>query len=969
MANVDPQEVPYWRDNYGIHLVSYISAPEASPEVAHAELLTTLDCVAASLDGDISHQVLPVVYTTADRELSLLRHAKRVQTLAPPSPHDAIPLRAEPRGAGYQRHLRDFYRTSATEALRVFRAKVALTGPPGAGKSFAVRMAAAGLAEVLIENLLRSDHPDVGVVPTYVDMKLYEGDLWGMALSSFTIGVPVAELVAQGAVAFFIDGINEVPARFDEDGALVADLAKFLAHAGTCSVVLVTRFGDELAGLDLPEVVLDEIDWPYLEAHLPDFGLSEPPPEIVALLRRPLFYRLLHGSPLSADIRSPHAIYAAVVKRVAAECSADVEVEVDLMQLFGPLAFDCVGRGQQLILLGDVVRQIKAVYGDSIDALQLVDRLIGESFLAPNASQRVSLFHHSVTEYLASYRLAQLYAMEHGILGRCLASVQWNHAILLSLGFLPAESRRPFLTEVIRAAPALAVRALAFLDDRDRWAPAILDRLATLEVLGFEDEVDVGHEFERLQFEKAHEALLAKVADRNDMLGGVALAKIVEVLGKEAVRRCLDRILDPDTDFNFKTAAGRSIAELVTRADLEYLAERLGAVEVASEDVWAWRHGEESRGTGDLTSGAAAVLGDTTPDDLESWIGPIREAPVLVRAAVLSQLTDSLSGSHLRLALDLLETDTAQAVVATYFQLEYGKDTRLEDADIQQVGPKLLEALGGEVGDWAVGVLHAAGAQSSRWREWILSQAELLPVGVARAALHYAGGEAESYFAVLHDLARSDIDWTREPVGVLRMCEDVSWNGRAGLLVRLLRLRVPALATALIERLVTFSGDDDWETEVELDDLAWWVAWLVELDVSSDDDADMLVDRLGRFIAQSIGASRVDDLVTCFRQSSDEPRRVVAAQIMAHLPAGRLESLDASDVSWALADLRRDPPSSGGVRLLGHFASETFMETTVVPMLLETPAEPLRSNLLKVALEAGRRHGRRYVSPTGVVVG
>lgn len=961
VPDVDPLEVPYWRNNYGVHLLSYSTDPGS--RTPHASLLGLLEEAQGNPAAMVDHRTERGRTDTSDNALSILRHAKRVQGQVPTAP-ERIPLTAAPKEWSFPEAR--FFRQEVTQALSQYEGKVLLTGPPGAGKSFVMRQAASDLAATAIETLLRGDEEASPRIPTFVDLRDYAGDLWAMVEDSFTVGVPVEELVGRGVVVFFVDGVNEVPSRYLEDGSLHADLAGFLKRVGDCTVVFGARFAHLVADLELPEVVLDQIESSYLEARLPEFGIDarDVSPEILQLLARPLFYRLLHGTRLPADLRTPHDIYSDVMRRVATSSHGAASADVDFFAVFAPLAFDAIDAGGHLIPLASLRRQLRSA-SDNVDVTAVINELIAAEFVIPSSASEVALFHHSVTEYLASHHLARRYELDRAVLSHCLTSRSWDYAVLLTLAFLPASLRDPFLDEVMRTDPAVAVRALDFLEQPEEWATEVLTRLRSLTVVDHEALSELSTVLSRVTLHAGQVADLWELGRRDDMLGGVAVSRAVDLEGSGSVRRAIDRILDPDTDFNFCTRLGEGIASRVDLQDVAYAFDRLTAMHPEWSNVDDRDSSDDA--TTALLSGIAEALAGTDTKELLAAIGPPHRLPAVIRATLLEHLVHNIPEGGLEIAFDLLERDPRRAVIASQFVLIFGRSSEdIDRFDPGQYGPRIMSTFELGEGEWAIGALHGAAESADRWRAWVREQASVQETGIAKAALHYASGDHEAFFSALESVVDDPQCLGAEPIGLLGHCR-VSWGGHEKLLVRLLRLRNPELAVALLDNIVMFMPGREAPTKYDLGDWSWWVTWLEEVaGLEEPEEATLLFDRLGKFIAQSIDADCIQPFIEFVRTRRMEERRAVAHHVLPAIPGLRLEHLDPVDVEWALAELRERQPRFTYSTLLGSVATEDFVEGTVLPMLADATQEKVfRFNLLRVTREAERRHGRRYVSATG----
>jgi len=961
VADVDEDELTYWRNNYGIHLVPYATRPaDAEPEARHADLLALLDRLAAPLPA----RARPAAGSQGDElgTMALLRHARRMAQAGLPRDIEPLPLTGYPRrtplGAPKVsgETATPFIEGDAITGLRANRERLLLTGAPGAGKTFTVRAAVAALAEDVIDAALADDPAaDALRVPAYVDLRDYDGDLWTMVVESFPVGFPLDRLLAEGRIAFFVDGLNEVPARIVEDNSLHGDLIAFLERIGACSAVLVTRFGVEHAALGLPEIELEAIPQEHLRALLQARGLSrsEISEELFALLSRPVFYRFCVEHELW-DVRTPHAIYVAVLARLGARFQARFGQPLDLAPLFGRVAYRAVDAGDQLIGVDALAAELDAAGATGVDGHELVNWLLSEEMLVPRLGGHVSFFHHSVVEHLAAYELVRRYREDSQALQACLRGRRWDHVVLLAIGFLEPPERAAFFDGVMRVDAPLGLRALAYLDDGwQRWTSEALERLVDLsQTRSFE----LTSEVKALRIEEQHEPSLLALGASGGSGSGAAFAKTLELGGRARIRRALDALFEHADDSGWCMQVGFALRRTVELADLDYLLQRIAA---QATDEPAGQPAETPRGG--LVHGLAGVLGAFSLKQLRERIGPFANASPLVRAGLLDMLRGVGPSEWLSAAAELLETDPDRAAITLCFRvLHSATDPDLSALVPDVVGPALLRAQELRAGGWGLAALTMLTGLSDDWRRWVAARAAAEPPGVRAALLWHAARQPDRFFGMLRRLHEQGADWSSEPLDTMTMLGGVEWTGQERLLTALLRERDAALAASVLNTIRGGRMSEVVRPEVvELGDLRWWVDWLGE----QWDEAHRR-GPLGAFVAAA-AADRLPELLELFAEGGPEERTVLAHHVLARHDRLRLEQLTPEMVDWAVEDLHAEHDSVNmGRSLLASVATEDLVEQRLLPLLADAQ-EPLRSNLTDVLRRAGDRHRRRYLTDTG----
>jgi hypothetical protein len=116
----------------------------------------------------------------------------------------------------------DFFDGSRVENfLERGPSRTVLVGHPGAGKSYALRKGASRIADQLHQKCLSElFSPDEIVVPVFVDLKLYRGELRSLVEATLPAGLSLAEISSKFRMRVFLDAFNEIPGERLEQGSL-----------------------------------------------------------------------------------------------------------------------------------------------------------------------------------------------------------------------------------------------------------------------------------------------------------------------------------------------------------------------------------------------------------------------------------------------------------------------------------------------------------------------------------------------------------------------------------------------------------------------------------------------------------------------------------------------------------------------------------------------------------------------------
>lgn len=966
VPDVTATEVTYWRDSYGLHLVPYETDNDAEKaDDRHRALLALLDRVTPS-SRRTSRAKAPQIPSI--EPMAMLRHARLTRAIGAGDPEERFPVRASPtRLDGYEPWMRAFVNIDAAEALRRTNRTLIVTGQPGAGKSVAARQVASQLAEQLEDAVLAEVQDiDSWVVPIYVDLKGYEGDLAGLVSESVSAGLDHAQLAAELAIVYILDGANEVPYEEIENNRFPEDLDAFIDQIEEDSrALIVTRTAIGLEDLDLPAVEIDSIDEAWVRERLTEHGLTEHQQtiELVSLLSRPLFFRLFEAGAFRTEVGSPHQVYREFLARLETRLAEELGVTVELGVAFGQLAFQLVGAGEQLIDVTSMIDALDVASDGAVEPSAVLTWLVTEDVLLPVHGNRVLFFHHSITEYLAAMHLASIDDAEGNLVRECLKRRQWDHAVLLSLGFLDPADQERNVEMIVRADPVVALRALSFLDDPERWTGAVLEQIVEIEPTTWNDNFEISDALGNVVFRSADEPVLRRLVARNDLIGGAAFAAIVETVeSPEIVYEAIDLLTDPRTDWNFNNPVQAAVTRLISEDPnlIERLLSRLGAIDLDSLST----HERDK-----VTFFVGSALSGCSSDDLLAAVAPIAEAARLVQEAVLSCLRDirEVTVESVQAVVELLPICHNDAVFCLSGMLRYGDyvpDGIADRFPPAVVGPAIQG--GDDESRWDIGLLSELSRLSAAWAEWTLARAAEATSQVERAALLVAVGEDDEAAAALSAWVGGDATVTSVDIEAIDSLPYTFWRGRSELVSRMVKRRDGELAYAVVNS-ASLSNEtyDVGRARIAKKEFGWWLDWLAEL---LENEQELAGDQISLYLSWHFTRRDRARLFDAFRTGEDRVRRAQSDLLFPRLGFLRLDDLEGDVMDWLLEDAKMRRSQAFGMHdrtLLGGLATEEFMENVVLPALARPANEMHRENLVEIAIQAGDRHGRRYVSTTG----
>jgi len=417
MPDISEQERSYWRKNFGIHILSYASNKDGS---GHEQLLSILQYLNEKAKEAIvetnSKKNLSAGYTP-EKILAIARYSANIVHSANIQNESHVPLRISlERKDGFKggfSQLDAFDYSEVENFLEKYKQNAIIIGGPGSGKSYSLRRVLYKIAQN-VQNACLQNEFDIAKFdfPIYLDLKLYDGDIFEMINQILPPDFSLGDLSGFNTIKFFLDSYNELPNIYSDNGKFQDDLSKLLTTFNNSSTIIASRFAEGLNNLNYPVYQIESIDYGFIEKQLNILNFQLPDQfrrEIINLLQRPLFYRLYQEQKITLSSEmTPVDIYKSFVGRVSSELNYALNIDISLDGLFKPLAYEILNNGIETFSLND----LEAVFAEfflknnsvETSSNDVINWLISRDFIIPSPNLRLSFFHQSVTEYFAAQR-------------------------------------------------------------------------------------------------------------------------------------------------------------------------------------------------------------------------------------------------------------------------------------------------------------------------------------------------------------------------------------------------------------------------------------------------------------------------------------------------------------------------------------------------------------------------------------
>lgn len=960
MADVQDQEVDYWRRNYGIHLIGYQTAVRSDDSRDHSSLLLLLD---SFLERSQEDEVSKFDPESSDVLLALARHAAALSRH--PKQNPELPIRVNLEGGrkkitGFDPNR--FYYGSVEKLLDSGPERSLLIGLPGAGKTYALHRAAARLADQLNSICLSGSFvKDLIVIPIIIDLKLYRGDLYGLVNQSLPESLPLHDLVESYKVKIFIDSFNEMPREFLENGSYESDFIEFIGKINDASLVFGSRTTDGLSRLELPTYRLDYIEIEAVTAELARLGIGFEgrfSKEMFRLIQRPFYFKYVVSGviKLSRDAH-PKDFYKCLLDNVSLAFYKKFNFALDIQEVLSNAAYSALDKGAEAFQITTLINELDGFLGgsDKPTPLEVANWLVSESILIPYTKGRIGFIHQSVTEYLAANELAKRYISDSRELKDKLSLRRWDQGLFLTLSFLPSAQAKSFLGDVVRADLALAMNASKYMElGRDEVVLELLEAIYQARKDEGELSGRVEMAFDGLQVSEVHEEIVRAFIAFGDSLGGTAVGLLASIRGDAIMQEMVDLLFLNRSDFNFCLRAADNLSQFATE-------ETIQAVTDFGDKIQA-----------ELNSG--------NNDDTRQSDGFSMAASILLQHLDLSVIVNLLpvinddteaKGYRAKLLCESLQEHASVEALQKAGELllkgvDYAAETLAHIAYAEEEESKAgWEALTYAHAARLEDIIHATGAVDAL-RALCSAQPEIArkvkvdamsQTGLAAVVLLYCADPQDTtlLFSELERLIVLPSEVREKNTFKLLESIEIDWYGRDQLLLSLLRLRDANLASAILGNMYPV-GFKNVGT-LDIGDVKWWLEWMRDLAVV--EEGKWLAFRLGDVFGTHATSHNRASFLEEFNRGS-EFRHLLLEYVLGRIDV-TTDEMSEEAISYILAELSKNKSErSLGSSLLGAAATESFVVDRLLPLLIDAK-EPMRGNLLMVLERAGARYGRRYL--------
>ncbi|MDB5659449.1 MAG: hypothetical protein JWS10_2064 [Cypionkella sp.] len=692
-----------------------------------------------------------------------------------------------------------------------------------------------------------------------------------------------------------MDSFNEMPKKYWTDAQYELDLASFLKRISKSSIVNASRTSHGIPADEFETFTLASIDRELAEEALVAGGFQLGGAfqgEMVELVRRPFFYRLLLNGKISVgSSRNPRSIFNRMFDELGMRFRNRFQVPVDLILILERVAFSNLNAGTEffsaLELEAEIVAALEVVGCEAVLPDDVINWLISDRILQPLPKRKLAFFHQSVTEFLAASHLAIRFKQDQSILREVLRFRRWDQALMQTMALLPKRTASQLLGKIVEAEQKLALLSCQYLEeDRDQVILSMLKKCISAHDAEFFRDLGLSWAIRTdLPLNAYHAPWLRKCAEKGGVLGSTAVIRLAEIGGYEEKPGLIKMLLEGKRDYNF---LANGVGELAR---------------------------------GNVSNLAADILCDIAQEKgTQDWLD---------------------------ICIKLLSISPHNASVAAYFILNFRKkgNSLLLDA----VGAKELEIIiqilmKGD--DFALSALVQICANSKSCSRIVALKAEG-ESGLKSAILRYCADSGHT--ELIFDAIEGAVTGTIAFGGKIRALTHVKldWNYNNELFIRVFKSR----QKRLIEGILPSGLGEELETlgKVDFGDVADLILYIDEQLVVSSGKKNWFESRFASILGTHCDQQTMFRLVGVLGDEQSKHRAIVSQMVLPYCESLTISDLPERAISFLLAEMRASKRHKWGQFLIAKLADQDFVEERLLTLLGEDKSQFQDS--LRAALE------------------
>lgn len=952
MADVDDEKTKYYLDTFGIRIINYNTKKLPDGTRDYSSLLDLLDNI-SDLNREQSKKETLKINTLISpilddsQLLSLLRYALGLSSNMASYNAQEFPIFVKSTREKIHRPL------SVTDLLKDEKErKVLLLGNPGDGKTYSFKKLCFEMSNKLQDDLvLESTDKQKFIIPIFIDLKLYDGDILNMIQNTLPYNISLEYLISNENCVFILDSFNEISKEIFESGLYKEDFDNFFRTINNSKVVIGSRNKEGINFHNFSEYSIEGISYKFVESFVNNGNISIEKRlhhEIISLLQKPFFFKLLVEKKIGVDsLKSPTDIYTSFFNNINNNFNNEFNQKMDLTLALKSIAFFSINQGKEVLNVQEVLSKLKISLKTQVNndtsAEKVLDWLIKKEIIIPMPNARLSFFHQTITEYLAAMELSTLYRVSPEILEECLKYTRWDQALFLAVGFLNENEAAQFIYQVLDKDIVLALNATKYIEyESEKIVTSILDFIIK-NVNTFKNNIEykIDYPLMNLTVTELHEPQLRILLKEGNLFGKVALNLLYKVKGKLIKNEVIDILIKNRNDYNFVSYLDELIINDIEISDLKYL---IGEIKDFNNE--------------ELTGGVQTIskmLAKFEIEEINSIFFKVEELTEIEMKIYCQTLKEICNEYAIGKLIELIHLKKERAIFNLYSiieDIEFDTDILNEKLIIDILSFITEEAM------WCVDLLVKICSLKPELCIYLqylntsksISKIERL---VILYVLNNAGSEK---FWIQYE------EFIKDPtgsIGIITQFKKLNWKNRKKIINLIFERKDIKLLHVFLES-VRHNTNLDFHMEIE--NIKELLNWLEDINNTSkplqDNKFSWTLILAKEFIISHTEKSIQKEVVQLFN-SADCPFRLFLEKVVFELPSVTTDSLTEDAILFCINNLFRQRYNPYN-KNIGQISTESFVQNKLMPLLSQSN-EILRFNLQEVLSQAGFAHKKRYV--------
>lgn len=959
LPDVNQEEIDYWRENYGIRILSYETIKNEDGSRDHSNLLTLIKLLndrekeskeSEEIEEDIS---INKGFLNDTEAISVLRFIESQRLQLNINENDLLPMRIISKS----KKLKPYFKV---EELVKIKHNSIILGDPGSGKTFHLKYSAVKELETLrdiilndINNINNINNIRKLTLPIYIDLKGYSGNIIEIIESMLPFGINLEFVKKKFNIIFFLDSFNEMPKNFFEKKLYEKDILNLEKEFSNNIIIISSRTDEGLDKFNYTKYNLEKIDYNFVKSNLQNSQVYSN--DVIRLLQKPLYFNLWKKDKIQINTNStPYTILNSFLNNLNKEYVAEFGLKVDLANMLSELGYYAIDKGHEKIHI-DIAKvlieqETKDMNSESFDSNQFINWLIERGLFITTAGSNLSFFHQSITEFFAARKLSKIYKNFPNKIEVLLNNTRWDQTLFLTIGFLEEVESNQFINQLFEKDINLSIKAVKYVEyNQSEIIQKILAYiLNNNKSINFEYYSNMSFALTNLSVSDEHKPLLEKLFYSGNLLGASAAELLDRLNSYEYKSMFYDALFEYREDFNFGQTLGTLLTDKLSKDEVEKILSYLSNFEDE----------EEARG---LLQGLKIILRSYKFEDINNIFGPVEKLSIVQLTTLCEVLRDIQSEDSLKVLVSLIEEGKKEAIFPIHMflnftDIKFNKEIIYRDRFIENMINFLNHE--GEEGKWALEVIKDL-SSFPEIRSYF-KQKHIFLSGVKKLAILYSIREEEEelfwkqYRQTMIHKSHTDTS------NIFSRFTELNWKGKEDLLKEFFQVCEIEDIFSILK-----SFRDNFKNNLKEDTPDKFKVSFTTIELLLDKLPSNIIDNYynllitGEFIIEYTDIQVKEELLGLFNIEDCKYRDFLAKFVISRISSVTTDKLSENAIDFLLTIIKKEKVNSF-FDILGNISTEQFVEQKLLP-LLETDEEPLKSNLRQILYNAGKNHKKRYI--------